>query len=102
MSIEGIGCGDGPGYYDVKLGDEAAADTSNNRCEVGKNDECIIESTLLNCDIASLTRYSTRHSRPKSKPDPAFSYSPLMRQQLKRPCTTIQVDVSITDGQNKD
>ena len=41
MPSEGIEEGHRPGYSDVKLRNEAAADTSRNRFEVGKSDESI-------------------------------------------------------------
>ena len=43
----GIGEGNGPGYYNLKLGSEAAADTSNQGSKVGREDEDIIQSSFL-------------------------------------------------------
>jgi hypothetical protein len=38
----GIGEGNGPGYYNLKLGSEAVAKTSQSRLEVGKGDEGVL------------------------------------------------------------
>ena len=43
----GIGGGNGPGYYNLKLGSEAAADTSKQGFKVGREDEGIIQSSFL-------------------------------------------------------
>jgi len=42
----GIGEGEGPGYYDLKLGSEAAADAGEKGFRVGQDDEDIIQSSL--------------------------------------------------------
>ena len=43
----GIGEGNGPGYYNLKLGSEAAADTGKQEFKVGREDEGIIQSSFL-------------------------------------------------------
>ena len=47
LHVEGIGEGNGPGYYNLKLGSEAAADTNKQVFKVGREDEGIIQSSFL-------------------------------------------------------
>ena len=42
-----IGEGNGPGYYNLKLGSEAAADKGKRGFKVGREDEGIIQSSFL-------------------------------------------------------
>ena len=51
----GPGEADGARHYDVRLSSEATTDTVQNGFEVGRENERIIRSGFLICNIASLT-----------------------------------------------
>ena len=47
LNAGGIGEGNGPGYYNLKLWSEAAADTGKQGFKVGREDEGMIQSSFL-------------------------------------------------------
>ena len=75
-----VGSGDRPGYYNIKFGSEASADTSQNGFGVSKKDEGSVGGSLI----------GLQHC----KPDPTSFFYPRVGELIKE-------DKSLDDFINK-